>query len=774
MFFNKKNLWVSLFLIILSVFFFKDFFFKKLIPIPADITVGMYYPWLNHHWGNATAVPVKNPLISDVVSIIYQWRTFSIDSIKNGQFPWWNPHYFFGMPLFANFQNSLLNLTNSVFFLPLSPATAWGLMIYLQIPFALFSAFYFLKTFGFKTISSIAGSIVFTFSLFNIVWLEYGIHVYTASFLPLLLAFLEQERQTHQRKYLSLFAISLALQFYGGYPQYVIFSLILCFIIFIVSRYPLKPRQLLTILVPTSLGIFLTLPLLIPGFELMQRSIHDIDVTSAISHQGFLPLTNLLTIVTPNFWGNPATYDYYGQGFYDNNAVFPGTIAIIAFFFSIYHLYFQRKSSSKIHFLMLWLVPVTFLLAIDNPLAQFFKNNFGPIFAKNGISTRLFLLSNLSFAYLTAFLFDSFLLNLKNKLSLIFSCLLVLIWTALILFTTPQGTSLIGYKNTLYAFVYQLVLLGLLSLFLIRGSKFYNLSLRLLLILLLFGELSYYGLKYLPFSKPNYIFPTTASIDFLIQNTGQYRVATADTIPENMWMPYGLKTADGYDTLVPLSNYQLLSLIQDNQFSATATRAKKLTNFNSPYFNLTSIKYILKQNPDPNSLPTEFDKNNFRLVSQEGNVSVVENTRAQPRATFSTNIAVLPSKSDQTLLLSHLANQQTVIQTDQLLPITAINSCQDNQSSVQIVSDTPNKIVLKTNNQCSGLLTLKDSYYPGWQATIDNLNTPIYLTNLNFRSIITSPGSHLITFTYLPTYFYQTLIIASLSFILIIFILLIP
>ncbi|MBU1089116.1 hypothetical protein KKA02_04550, partial [Patescibacteria group bacterium] len=188
------NFWPPIFLILLSFIFFHKFFLYKLIPIPADITVGMYYPWLNSKWGNTVGVAIKNPLMSDIVSIIYQWRTTAINAIKSKVFPFWNPYYFLGMPLFANFQNSLINFTNLPFFLPIKTTTAWGLMIYLQLLFALVSAFIYLKTIKFKNPSALMGAIIFTFSLFNITWLEYGIHAYVASFLPLMLTAIEKKK----------------------------------------------------------------------------------------------------------------------------------------------------------------------------------------------------------------------------------------------------------------------------------------------------------------------------------------------------------------------------------------------------------------------------------------------------------------------------------------------------------------------------------------------------------------------------------------------------
>jgi uncharacterized membrane protein YfhO len=64
----------------------------------------------------------------------------------------------------------------------------------------------------------------------------------------------------------------------------------------------------------------------------------------------------------------------------------------------------------------------------------------------------------------------------------------------------------------------------------------------------------------------------------------------------------------------------------------------------------------------------------------------------------------------------------------------------------QIISYGDNKVVIQINNSGAGFLVLTDSDYPTWHATIDGNKTPIYLTDYNFRGIITPKGVHTIEF----------------------------
>ena len=55
-----------------------------------------------------------------------------------------------------------------------------------------------------------------------------------------------------------------------------------------------------------------------------------------------------------------------------------------------------------------------------------------------------------------------------------------------------------------------------------------------------------------------------------------------------------------------------------------------------------------------------------------------------------------------------------------------------------------------------GLLVLRDTWYPGWQATVDGAETPIYRVNGCFRGVSVPLGRHTVSFTYRPRLVYWT------------------
>jgi hypothetical protein len=73
---------------------------------------------------------------------------------------------------------------------------------------------------------------------------------------------------------------------------------------------------------------------------------------------------------------------------------------------------------------------------------------------------------------------------------------------------------------------------------------------------------------------------------------------------------------------------------------------------------------------------------------------------------------------------------------------------------VRIVDERdPDRLVLEANLETPGLVTVADTYYPAWRATIDGQPAPIYPANLAFRALYVPPGQHTIVFRYEPRAF---------------------
>jgi hypothetical protein len=71
-------------------------------------------------------------------------------------------------------------------------------------------------------------------------------------------------------------------------------------------------------------------------------------------------------------------------------------------------------------------------------------------------------------------------------------------------------------------------------------------------------------------------------------------------------------------------------------------------------------------------------------------------------------------------------------------------------SRVTVLEHTPLSVTIQADSSTSRLLVLSDTYYPGWEADIDDKPAPILRANGVMRAVALAPGSHTVRFAYRP------------------------
>jgi uncharacterized membrane protein YfhO len=72
---------------------------------------------------------------------------------------------------------------------------------------------------------------------------------------------------------------------------------------------------------------------------------------------------------------------------------------------------------------------------------------------------------------------------------------------------------------------------------------------------------------------------------------------------------------------------------------------------------------------------------------------------------------------------------------------------------IDLISDQPNILHLIVNAPRSGLLVISDTWYPGWQVSVNGLSKEILHGNYLFRAILLEPGKNDVIFSYFPKSF---------------------
>lgn len=755
----KKFFSSHLFIAELIVFaFFLPNLLQGKYPIPADSLLGLYHPFRDQSTdGYAPGkFPTKNPLITDPVLQTYPWRNLTVENIKDGNLPLWNPYSFSGQPLLANIQSAPFQITNILFFIfPFN--FAWALQVILPTILTAVFMYLFLKEINLSKLASTFGAIVLPFSGFFMAWMTWGTIVSTAMWLPLLLLCLEKLSKRISPLWFLILIFSISQVIFGGHFQTALYTQLAAIAYLIYRFFQTKKGTFLVISTTAiSLGLLLSAVQLIPSLEFINQSARNIDQAYQAGRQDwFIPISNLIQLIAPDYFGNPATYNYWGVWNYAEFVSFVGIIPLGLVLFAI-----VAKNKQKKFFLLLTVVSL--LLAIANPISKIPYLINLPFISSIQPSRIIFLLV-FSLSALAAIGIDSF-LDLKNKkTTLIFGSIIFVLLLGLGTVTYfanglfPTVVDLdpryIALRNLVVplALAAAFVLVSFLKVKNVPNKFIYTIILGLTVV-----ELFRFGYKFTPFAKSSLIFPQTKTIEFLQSQNKPFRIMTTDRriMHPNVSSVYKIESIDGYDPLYLKDYAKFVSAIMSNNPNSETSSFNRIVtpqSYQSPLINLLNVKYILS-----------FDTINspeLNLVFQEGETKVYENKNQLPRAFFAEEVLTVNSTEqeytkilDETFDYSKKAASQEYSYTGKAV-----------DSSLEITNYSDQNISIKTQTDGNKPMILTNVYYPGWKAYIDREQVPIYRADAIFQLIEVPQGEHTVEFKFRPKSFYNGSYISSLA-----------
>lgn len=762
-----KN-WPVLLIFLLAFIFFWKFFIRGFLPIPADITVGMYFPWLDYKWGYEVGVPVKNSLISDIVSQVYPWRLTAIEILKQGQFPLWNSYSFLGYPLLANITTAAFYPLNIFYFL-FSATTAWSLIVFLQVLLSLLFMYFYLSSLKISSVPSIIGALSFAFCGFMMTKLEWATGGQAGMWLPLFLILVDQIIKKPSFLKIILASLVLATINLGGHFQVPVYVLGFSFVYAVFRIINLEEKKhlkikILSLLAVLIFGFTLVAFQLLPTLELYKLSIREGEGYIKGYNFGLLPFKHLVVFLAPDFFGHPSTLNYSGFWNYHEMTGYFGLIPLIFALSAI----FLKKDKQTIFFSILTLTILSFIL--PTPWAKIpYLFSFPAIGTSS--ATRLFFLLGFLASTMAAFGSDALFKNWSKAKSK-FLKQMILIFLVLL------GITVIALSHKMMVSLRNLILpwglfLAFFFMFLMTFLKDKRKPLLLFfwfsVIFLTVFDLFRFGWKYNPFIKKEMLFPTTPIIEYLQKQEKPFRVlAEKGIMPSNMWISYKLDFPVGYDPIYPQRTATFLTVASGGKFENPAGRYGEIKQFDSPLVDLMNVKYLLvskdKQEKN-NNLEEKILLPKFRLVFEDRSVQVFENTTALPRAFIVYNYEIQKdgAKIFESLLRSDfdLSKQITL---EEILPFSLKEGV---INEVSYSSKTNGDSEVLVDQSGDGLLFVSDSYYPGWQAFVDGEETKIYRADYNFRAVVVPAGEHKVIFKYKPKSFKIGVYLSSGALILI-------
>lgn len=775
---NEKVIITLSFLLILSIFFYP--LYQGKIPFPGDLLIGEYVPYSTYEFMGYAPFGFPNKAQGfDILRFIYPAKEFTINALKNFHIPLWNPYILSGNPHMAGLQSGTFYLFN-ILFLLLDFKFAWAIYIMLQPFLSGIFMYFLLREFKLQKSAALFGSISFAFSAYMVVWVEYGNLGHTIIWLPLILLLIYKNINKVTLAKTVLIIIALCNSILAGYIQT---SFYLYIFTFIFTLYLIKSQKadilkntLIYILI-FFIPVILTLFQLLPTGELILLSVRP-----GYPFQDFIklliPKIHLLTILVPDFFGNPATRNYYLSGTYIERVSYIGIAPLLFVFYSL------LKVRDRNYSFFLVSAIIIFLLAFDTHFARVIYSLNLP-FISTAVPTRIMFIFCFSLSIIAAFGFDRFIAskdgNLSVKSSLVPILVFIIIWVASSLLQNAFVINLI--KDNLSITVRNLVLPGIILFFslilLFLSTKLTKLFKypHLLFIALTIFELFYFFHKITPFSHRSALYPGTEIIRFLkekqdIYRTTGYGKARIDT---NLHLHEKIYTTDGYEPLHNKRYSELLSTSRDGKIStklkgsiaeiATISNGETMQDnkYRQKLLNLLGVKYILhfteSINNEFNADTGIFPEDNYKLIWQDGSWQVYENLNVLPRYFLTDTYIVETDKSNIIgLLYDDNRENKTIIIEEKLPNSFELNNNQDKE--IKLVSYNPDKSIFKTKTLSPSLLFLSDNYFPGWSATIDKQSVKIYRANYSFRAVVVPKGEHEIVFTYRPQSFTWGLVVS--------------
>lgn len=759
---------------IVVFFFWKTIFLGK-IPFPGDLLLSKYAPWRHVSYSGyvAGAVPSKDQYF-DVIRELYPWKTEVIRQIKEGSVPLWNPYSFSGAPLLANYQSQVFYPPGILYFL-MPQLYAWTILLILQPLLGSVFMYLFATVIGISLPGAIIAAILFNFSSFANVWMEFNTVWHTILWLPFLLYLVEKTVQ--KRRFTigpsCLFIFALFSSITGGHPQDFIYTFLFFSIYIFVRIGTLKEwaakEKILCIMhyaLLIAISFLLAAPQLLPTMELFRNSARVThDFQQLISMMLIQPWQTGVLIVQ-DFFGNPAVKTDFLNNTYVGKAMSVGSAG---FFLALISLWSKKHSW---HWKFFFTASILLLaITIRSPLTELLYKYPLPILS-TGSPTRILFLLCFSLAALAGFGYDTI---VRSKIILwkpiaVMCTLLGALW-AFALFH-PQFTGLSYTASASMTMKKAMIIATLITgsciavMLLGKWKRIFNYGFILIVTLELFYSFS----RFNPFVPKDFVFPPNPLLTHFQTVGGIDRIWGYGTaqMEANFTTQYRVFSPDGTDPLNLRWYNELVHASYDGNLTKKFNRTSRSDAQIVPGYgardlpenknrlqvmDALGVKYVIDRLENPKDAMT-FPPDRFMETWHEADWTVYENKKSAPRyfLTHSYQPYRTPEEFEQTFFSSDFNPTSTVLleQSD----TSSLPGLTDHAGTIHLISYKPNNVVFETETDGPKLLFISDTYDKGWQAFLDGTTPlPIYRANYAFRAVVVPEGKHRVILSYKPNSF---------------------
>jgi hypothetical protein len=696
---------------------------------------------------------------NDIRFMFLQWWRFSLDALRQGELPLWNPYLFSGVPFLANPQPALFY--PPLWLLTLFPATrVAGLLFYLHLWLAGVGMYAWLRSEGADEVGALFGGGIFAFNGYFFVRM-FGGHlgvVMTQAWLPALLWAYRRALNRNRLSAAVLGGLFAALSLLAGHTASFLYvglalgayALYCTWEAWERGETPLVAlRPLLLGGVMVLVGLGLAAVQLLATWEFLGLSTRQ-AATYAFAADNSWPPGYLLTLFIPNFFGELARTGYWGDGIYTELVFYTGILPL----FLVLALGFHRRARHRLIPFLLVLGGVGLLLA----LGQFgflhrLAYNFVPFFRATRVPAR----AGFLFTFAVAASAGLLLTWLRREpevarpglrgwvqgplLWLVIALTVLVILAGYLLFalerdSNPEAGRLWHVANHSALFL----LLFLLTVGLMRAWQSGRINARQggwLAIGLVLLDLWGFGRSLVqPTSVEESAYwrivaeVTQAPLSETADGAGRVLPWGLSIFEHNQGMAFDLQSVFGYDPL-ELEHYaRFTTAVPDPRARA---------------YDLLGARYLITT--QEMSFPAEPDAP--RLLEQRDGVWIYERPTALPPAWLVHQVEVHP----QTVLLERLNSPDLDPRSTVLLEQSP--PCQldvpAGPEHVRFSRRGNNQLEIQVRASSASVLVMGEVFYPGWQARLDGQPVPLLRADYALRAVCVPAGEHRITLKFAPS-----------------------
>jgi hypothetical protein len=675
----------------------------------------------------------------------YPWQRLAAEYYHGGQLPLWNPLLGSGAPLAANLQTGAFYPLNFLH-LMLPTEYAMGYTAILHVILAGLFMYAYLRAMKLSMLAALVGALAFELNGFLIA--RAGFLSVTAA-APWLAAWLwrAEALQSTVHNPRSAFrntlwlALAVGLGVLAGHAQTAVYGLLFVSLYFVwrvisnrSSLHRAIPRSLILFGLAILLGLALAAVQLLPAAELTRESQRagGLDDTRIMTHS-FWPL-RLLTLLSPDFFGNPAQNNFWGYDNYWENAGYIGLIPLLLALYAIWNRLRRRPSPGPIGFLATTAI-VALVLAFGwfTPIYWFLYNTVPGFDLLQG-PARWLIVTIAALCALAGFGMQQV---IDRGVSRKAANRVILFGLALSLAGLAASWVLTGRVETFGPATLRLGALLILAGWLFRSDlRKPQWITALVLVVALDLITAHFALN--PTLPPAIYQAENPTATAIAADGSIGRVFTLARDEESIKFgrylahetPDGKKQFDGFgpndlaywlgartallpnaaliDRVPSANNFDSLIV---GRYQALLDRVEELPLEQAlPILSRMHIGYIVS--PRELGLP---------IVTRTPDVTIYRNEHVLPRAW------IAPASAD----------------------LSAVSASVP-ESAVQSLTDSGNAVTIRASSPQAGWLILSDTFYPGWQATIDGAPVEIQIANGAFRAIEFPGGEHTIEFRYEP------------------------